>query len=205
MGSPHAMRPGDQVLASENANILPGNCLPLGKIPVSSVIHNVEFEPGRGGQVARAAGAFAVILDRCARYSTLKLSSTEIRKFHNECWASVGQVSNIMHDHRFKGKAGVNRRLGIRPCVRGNAQNPSRHPHGGGERAKSEKAPPRNVYSKWRQGMKTRDLKQPLGLIIHRSMNNRDKRKFAIRVRTRYKNEWCKIKILRKKRTRVDV
>eukprot|EP00392_Amoebophrya_sp_AT5.2_P006870 g6882.t1 len=211
----HAMRPGDQVIASEKANILPGNCLPLGRIPVSSIVHCVELEPGRGGQIARVAGAAAIILSRCDRYTTLKLNSTEVRKFHNECWATIGQVSsydvrslasyvsNVMHDHRFKGKAGVNSRLGTR-----NAQNPRHHPHGGGTRAKSEKKPPKNLYGKHQMGLKTRDLKAPMGLIVRRRMCNRDQRKFGMRTRAKYKFQKKTLytqAAMKKKKTKVTV
>ena len=107
--APIASRAGDQVIASAQANIAPGNCLPLRNIPVGSVVHNIEMRPGAGGQIARAAGCYATILGVDEHYATLRLRSTEIRKFPVECWASIGQLSNSGQVNRIKGKAGANR------------------------------------------------------------------------------------------------
>ncbi|CAE7537525.1 rplB [Symbiodinium pilosum] len=122
--APLTLRPGDQVVASETANIVPGNCLPLRSIPAGSIVHNIELRPGAGGQLIRAAGTFATIITKDQHFATIKLRSTEIRKFPLECWASIGQLSHLERAMRFKGKAGVNRWLGWRPSVRGNAMDP---------------------------------------------------------------------------------
>jgi len=174
------LRPGDEVIASEHANVLPGNCLPLKSIPVGSLVHNIELRPGAGGQFIRAAGTYAVVLAKDKEHATIKLRSTEIRKFPLECWATIGQISNLERFMRLKGKAGVNRWLGWRPSVRGNAMNPSEHPHGGGTSAKHTKRPPVSPWGIERTGFKTRSPKKPLGLIVRRALPGKMMRKFGI-------------------------
>lgn len=178
--APLTLRPGDTVIASETANIVPGNCLPLRNIPAGSIVHNLELRPGAGGQFIRAAGTYAVIITKDDRYATIKLRSTEIRKFPLECWATIGQLSNLERFMRFKGKAGINRWLGRRPSVRGNAMNPSDHPHGGGTSAKHTKRPPVSPWGILRTGYKTRSPKKPLGLIVRRNLPGKIQKKYGI-------------------------
>lgn len=180
MLAPLTLRPGDQVIASETANIVPGNCLPLRSIPVGSIVHNIELRPGAGGQFIRAAGTFATVITKDNEFATIKLRSTEIRKFPLECWASIGQLGNLERYMRFKGKAGVNRWLGRRPSVRGNAMNPSDHPHGGGTSAKHTKRPPVSPWGILRTGYKTRSPKKPLGLIVRRNLPGKVQKKYGI-------------------------
>jgi len=179
--APLTLRPGDQVIASENANVVPGNCLPLRSIPVGSIIHNIELRAGAGGQFIRAAGTYATVVSRDKDHATIKLCSTEIRKFPLDCWASIGQLSNLERFMRFKSKAGVNRWLGRRPSVRGNAQNPWDHPHGGGTSAKHTKRPPCTPWGILCKGFKTRSPKKPLGLIVQRNLPGKLQKKFSIK------------------------
>mmetsp|Transcript_48073 Transcript_48073/g.103008 ORF Transcript_48073/g.103008 Transcript_48073/m.103008 type:complete len:374 (-) Transcript_48073:43-1164(-) len=178
--APLTMRPGDTVVSSENANIVPGNCLPLRNIPAGSIIHNIELRPGAGGQFIRAAGTYAVIITKDSEYATIKLRSTEIRKFPLDCWATIGQLGNLERFMRFKGKAGVNRWLGFRPSVRGNAMNPAQHPHGGGTKAKHTKRPPVSPWGILRTGYKTRSPTKPMGLIVRRALPGKQQKKFGI-------------------------
>eukprot|EP00930_Biecheleria_cincta_P061897 TRINITY_DN47436_c0_g1_i1.p1 TRINITY_DN47436_c0_g1~~TRINITY_DN47436_c0_g1_i1.p1 ORF type:complete len:356 (+),score=40.54 TRINITY_DN47436_c0_g1_i1:78-1145(+) len=178
--APLTLRPGDQVVASETANIVPGNCLPLRSVPVGSIVHNIELRPGAGGQFIRAAGTFATVITKDKSYATIKLRSTEIRKFPLDCWASIGQLSHLERFMRFKGKAGINRWLGWRPSVRGNAMNPSDHPHGGGTSAKHTKRPPVSPWGIERTGFKTRSPKKPMGLIVRRNLPGKAQKKYGI-------------------------
>jgi len=174
------LRPGDTVISSETANVVPGNCLPLRSIPAGSIVHNIELRPGAGGQFIRAAGTFAVVITKDSEHATIKLRSTEIRKFPLDCWATIGQLSNLERFMRFKGKAGVNRWLGFRPAVRGNAQNPSDHPHGGGTSANHTKRPPVSPWGIERTGYKTRSPTKPLGLIVRRNLTGKQQKKYGI-------------------------
>lgn len=131
--APLGLEAGSKVIASEVAPIEPGNALPMGKIPVGTQVHNIEIRPGKGGQVARGAGVAAFIFGKDETHVLIKMPSGEIRKFDPTCWATVGQVGNIDDKHKNLGKAGVNRRRGKRPTVRGVAMHPKAHPHGGGE------------------------------------------------------------------------
>ena len=131
--SPSGLKLGDKIIASENAPINPGNALSLGKIPIGTQIHNIEIRPGKGGQIVKSAGSVAVIQGKEEEFVLVKLPSGEIRRFYPNAWATVGQVGNVEARLRNLGKAGTKRRMGIRPTVRGVAQNPSSHPHGGGE------------------------------------------------------------------------
>jgi len=179
--APLTLRPGDTVLASETANLVPGNCLPLRSIPTGSIVHNIELRPGAGGQFIRAAGTFATVIAKDKEYATLKLRSTEIRKFPLDCWATIGQLGNLERFLRFKGKAGVNRWLGFRPSVRGNAMNPSDHPHGGGTSAKHTKRPPVTPWGIPTIGYKTRSPKKPLGLIVRRNLPGKIQKRYGMR------------------------
>ncbi|OGM36061.1 50S ribosomal protein L2, partial [Candidatus Woesebacteria bacterium RIFCSPHIGHO2_12_FULL_38_9] len=131
--SPLGMELGRKVIASENAPIDPGNALPLVKIPAGTQIHAIEVTPGAGGQLVRGAGSVAVVQGKEENYILVKLPSGEIRRFPPQSWASVGQIGNSEARSEHVGKAGIMRRRGIRPSVRGTAQNPHSHPHGGGE------------------------------------------------------------------------
>jgi len=160
------------VISGTSAPIRPGNCLPLGSIPVGTVISNIEMKIGKGAQIARSAGASVQLLGRDGVYSIVRLRSGEVRKIHNNCRAVIGEVSNSENNLRSLGKAGASRWRGIRPTVRGTAMNPVDHPHGGGEGRNMGKHP----TSPWGQkakGLKTRSNKRTSSLIIRR---RRDKK-----------------------------
>jgi large subunit ribosomal protein L2 len=160
---------GDRVLSSSEAEIKPGNALPLGVIPVGTQVHNLELKPGKGAQLARSAGAFAQIMGREADYVQVRLGSGELRRIHGRCLATVGQVGNLDHENISIGKAGRKRWMGRRPIVRGLAMNPVDHPHGGGE-GKSGQGNPHPV-SPWgmpTKGYKTRKRKDTNQFIIKR-------------------------------------
>ncbi|KAF4661143.1 Alpha N-terminal protein methyltransferase 1B [Perkinsus chesapeaki] len=145
--APETLRPGDRVVASEGAPITPGNCLPLRSIPAGrSVRQNIDTLTGAGGQINRSAGCFAAVMSKDTQWATIKLNSTEIKRFPLDCWAVVGQVGNANFWARAKGHCRVKRWLGWRPSVHGVAKNPVEHPHGGGT---SHKGPKRNPVSPW--------------------------------------------------------
>ena len=169
---PVGLKVGDAVIAGPSVDILTGNCLPLKNIPQGTMVHNVELKPGKGGQMARSAGASASFTAREGIYATLRLKSGESRKVHVDCRATIGEVSNDEHNLRVYGKAGAKRWLGIRPTVRGQAMNPVDHPHGGGE-GKSGQGNPHPV-SPWGQkakGLKTRRNKRTTSMIVQRRQN----------------------------------
>jgi large subunit ribosomal protein L2 len=154
------LRVGDTVLAGPEADIKPGNALPLEKIPVGSMVHNIEMTAGKGGQLVRSAGSFAQLMAKEGDYATVKLPSGEMRMIRRECYATVGQVGNLDHENVISGKAGRVRWLGRRPKVRGVAMNPIDHPLGGGEGKSSGGRPP---CSPWGlpEGRKTRKKHKP--------------------------------------------
>ena len=167
--APVGLNQGDTVLAGDGADIKPGNAMPMAKIPVGTVIHNVELYPGRGGQFCRAAGAYAQLIAKEGAYALLRMPSGEVRKVLATCVATVGQVGNITHEGINLGKAGRNRWLGRRPKVRGVAMNPIDHPLGGGEGRSSGGRHPVSPWGMPTRGYKTRDRKKPSGkLIINR-------------------------------------
>ncbi len=131
--APLGVKPGDTLMSGPNAEIRPGNALPMGKIPVGSRIHNIEYKRGKGGQLVRSAGVVAQIMGREEKTVLIKLPSGEIRMFPKECYATIGQIGNLDHSNITHGKAGAKRWVGRRPKVRGVAMNPHDHPHGGGE------------------------------------------------------------------------
>lgn len=131
--APVGLKVGDTVVSGPDADIKPGNCLPLRNIPFGTMVHNVELYPGRGGQMARAAGTAVQLMAKEGNYAHLKLPSGEVRLVSLDCRATVGQVGNLDHENITIGKAGRKRWLGFRPTVRGSAMNPVDHPHGGGE------------------------------------------------------------------------
>jgi large subunit ribosomal protein L2 len=166
MIAPQNCKEGDQVISGLEAGIKVGNCLPLANIPVGTVVHCIELQPGGGAKFARSAGSSAQLIAREGTYATLRLKSGEMRKVLAECRAVVGEVSNPEYNLRSLGKAGAKRRLGIRPTVRGTAMNPIDHPHGGGEgRTKGGRHPvtPWGVPTK---GYKTRRNKRTDKFIV---------------------------------------
>ncbi len=167
---PRGLKIGDIVLADFNIPINIGNSLPLNKIPLGTSIHNVEFLPGKGGQIARSAGSFAEILAKEGNYVTLRLPSAEIRMVNKFCWATIGQVGNIDFSNQVIGKAGSNRWLGHTPKVRGVAKNPCDHPHGGGEgKTPIGRTKPVTPWGKPALGSKTRRPKLSSNKLIIRS------------------------------------
>ncbi len=166
--APEGLKVGDVVESGENADVKPGNTLPLSKIPVGTVVHNIELKPGKGGQLARSAGSYCQIMAREGDYVTLKMPSGEIRMLNAALRATVGQVGNVEHELISAGKAGKSRWLGVRPTVRGTAMNPVDHPHGGGE---GKAGPGRHPVTPWGKptlGFKTRKKKPSDKLIIKR-------------------------------------
>ncbi|MFO7734150.1 MAG: 50S ribosomal protein L2 [Candidatus Aminicenantes bacterium] len=166
---PTGLQVGQEILSTDKqADILPGNAMPLRFIPMGTVIHNIELRKDKGGQVAKSAGAGAQILAKEGDYAQVRLPSSEIRKVHLDCRATVGQIGNLDHGNIKIGKAGRNRWKGIRPHVRGTAMNPIDHPHGGGEgRSKGGRHPvsPTGIPTK---GFKTRRNKRTQSFIVRR-------------------------------------
>lgn len=171
--APQRLKVGDKVVASAHADIKPGNALPLKNIPVGTLVHNVEIKIGKGGQLARSAGAYVQIVGRDGQMTILKLSSGELRLISQECMASVGSVSNPDHQNRSYGKAGRSRWLGRRPCVRGVAMNPIDHPHGGGEGKTSGGRNPVTPWGVKTKGKKTRTNKRTSKFILRRNTKRR--------------------------------
>ncbi len=163
---PEGLKPGDKIIASEKAEIKVGNALPLKNIPIGITVHNVELYPGKGGQLARGAGTAAVIIAQEEKYTQIKLQSGEIRRVLSDCWATIGQVGNIGHKYEKIGKAGRKILMGIRPTVRGTAQNPRSHPHGGGEGRSGEGMHPKTPWGKPARGKKTRKKNLPSDKLI---------------------------------------
>lgn len=173
--APVGLDVGDMVVSSDNADIKPGNSLPLGKIPVGTSIHNIELRPGKGGQLARGAGAEATLVAKLGEYCQVKLPSGENRKVLSVCRASIGQVGNTDHENISIGKAGRNRWKGKRPTVRGMAMNPIDHPLGGGEGVGKGHHP----VSPWGQpckGYKTRNNKRTNAMIIKRRAKRKSRK-----------------------------
>lgn len=158
---------GDEVVAGGDADIKPGNALPIGRIPLGTIVHNVELKPGKGGQMARSAGAGVQIMAKEGDYVTLRLPSTEVRRVRMECMATVGQVGNTDHELKSLGKAGATRWRGRRPKVRGVAMNPVDHPLGGGEGKASGGRPPVTPWGK-PEGKKTRNPRKESNRLIVR-------------------------------------
>ncbi len=172
--APLDLHVGDQVMSGPNAEVRVGNTLPLKNIPIGTLVHNVELKAGRGGQMARSAGASAQLLAKEGDYITLRLPSGEMRKVRQECMATVGQVGNLDHGNVKLGKAGRKRYLGIRPTVRGTAMSPRDHPHGGGEgRQPVGKPGPRSPWGRPTRGYKTRRNKESDQYIVRRRAKKR--------------------------------
>jgi large subunit ribosomal protein L2 len=164
--APQRLSVGDEVMAGPNADIKPGNALPIGAIPVGTLVHNVEMKIGKGGAIARSAGTYAQIVGRDQGYVILRLNSGEQRLVHGECFATVGAVSNPDHMNISIGKAGRSRWLGRRPHNRGVTMNPIDHPHGGGEGRTSGGRHPVTPWGKPTKGKKTRSNKRTDKFIV---------------------------------------
>ena len=172
--APAGLKVGDKVMAGPEADIKPGNALPLVNIPTGTVIHNVELYPGRGGQLARSAGNSAQLMAKEGVYALLRLPSGELRNVPATCMATVGTVGNTDHENVKLGKAGRTRHLGIRPTVRGSVMNPNDHPHGGGEGKSPIGRPgPVTPWGKPALGYKTRNKKKASNKMIVRRRNGK--------------------------------
>lgn len=159
--APQNLKVGDQIMSGVEAKAKPGNRMPLGQIPVGSSVYNIELKIGRGGQMVRSAGTSAQVLAQEGGYTHLKMPSTEVRKVRQECLATIGQVSNPQHRFTNLGKAGVSRKLGRRPVVRGSAMAAVDHPHGGGEgRTGIGLKHPKTKWGRNAYGVKTRNKKK---------------------------------------------
>ena len=170
--APIGLNVGDTVMSGTDVEIKVGNSLPLNNIPVGSVVHNIEMQPGKGGQIARSAGISARLMAKEGKYATLRMPSGEMRLILATCKATLGQVGNLDHENVFIGKAGRNRHMGNRPQVRGVVMNPNDHPHGGGE-GKSPVGRPTPVtpWGKPAMGYKTRDKKKSSNKLIIKRVN----------------------------------
>jgi large subunit ribosomal protein L2 len=167
--APVGLKVGAQLMSGPEAEVRVGNALPLRNIPLGTVVHNVELQPGRGGQMARSAGVGAQVLAKEGDYAQLRLPSGEVRRVQMVCLATIGQVGNTDHANLNLGKAGRKRWLGIRPTVRGTAQDPNSHPHGGGEGRSPVGMPgPKTPWGKPAQGYKTRKNKRTEKFIVRR-------------------------------------
>jgi len=167
--SPIGLKVGDKIIAGEKADIKVGHCMPLKSIPTGTSIHNVEMSIGKGGQLARSAGAVAQLMAKEGDYALIRMPSSELRKIHLECYATIGQIGNVDHQHIKLGKAGRKRHMGIRPTVRGSAMTPRDHPHGGGEgRCPIGLPGPKTPWGKPTLGYRTRKNKRTDNMIVRR-------------------------------------
>ncbi len=172
--APLELKVGDTVLAGAEAEIRPGNSLPIANIPVGTMVHNIELKVGKGGQLVRAAGSAAQLLAKEGNYAQIRLPSGEVRLVLQQCYATIGQVGNVDHSNVKLGKAGRKRHLGIRPTVRGTAMSPRDHPHGGGEGRQPVGMPgPKSPWGKPTRGYKTRRNKQTDKYIVRRRSKKR--------------------------------
>ncbi len=174
--APQRIKAGDKVIAGAKVDVKPGNAMPLKAMPVGTIVHNVEMKPGKGGQIARSAGAYAQLVGRDGAMAQVRLQSGEVRLILGECMATVGAVSNPDHMNQSLAKAGRNRNKGKRPSVRGVVMNPVDHPHGGGEGRTSGGRHPVTPWGKPTKGAKTRKNKQTDKYIL-RSRHAKKKRK----------------------------
>lgn len=166
--APNNINVGDQVVSGEEVDIKPGNAMPLKNVPIGTLVHNIELKSGRGGQLARSAGAYAQVAGKDSGYALLKLRSGEVRMVSLECYVTIGAVSNPDQKNIKYGKAGRSRWLGRRPVVRGVAMNPVDHPHGGGEGKTSGGRHPVTPWGKPTKGKKTRKNKRTSKFIVRR-------------------------------------
>ncbi|EAR07288.1 50S ribosomal protein L2 [Reinekea blandensis] len=166
--APKGLKAGDKIISGEHAPIRIGNSMPLRSMPVGSTVHNVEMKPGKGGQIARSAGASVQLVAREGSYATIRMRSGEMRRVPADCRATLGEVSNSEHSLRQLGKAGASRWRGVRPTVRGVAMNPVDHPHGGGEGRTSGGRHPVTPWGVPTKGYKTRKNKRTSKYIVRR-------------------------------------
>ena len=172
--APYGLKAGDKVVSSAAADIKPGNCLPIANIPVGTVIHNVELQPGHGAQLVRSAGTAAQLMAKEGELAQIRLPSGEVRYVRMNCTACIGQVGNLDHENVHIGKAGRTRHMGVRPTVRGSVMNPNDHPHGGGEgRAPVGRPGPVTPWGKPALGYKTRKGKNPTNKFIVKRRNSK--------------------------------
>ena len=172
--APNGLKAGDKVISSANADIKPGNCLPIANIPVGTGIHNVELQPGAGAQLVRSAGTAAQLMAKEGDMAQVRLPSGEVRYVRINCTACIGQVGNLDHENVHIGKAGRTRHMGIRPTVRGSVMNPTDHPHGGGEgRSPIGRPGPVTPWGKPALGYKTRKTKNPTNKFIVKRRNSK--------------------------------
>ena len=172
--APNGLKAGDVVISSAMADIKPGNCLPIANIPVGTVIHNVELQPGHGAQLVRSAGTAAQLMAKEGDLAQVRLPSGEVRYIRTNCCACIGQVGNLDHENVHIGKAGRTRHMGIRPTVRGSVMNPNDHPHGGGEgRSPIGRSGPVTPWGKPALGYKTRKTKNPTNKFIVKRRNGK--------------------------------
>ena len=173
--APQRLQKGDVVVSGDKADIKPGNAMQIKNIPVGTIVHNVEMKVGKGGQLARSAGAYVQIVGRDSGIVQIKMNSGEVRMVPQECMATIGAVSNADHMNEKIGKAGRNRWKGIRPSVRGVVMNPVDHPHGGGEGKSSGGRHPVSPWGKPTKGKKTRNNKRTDRWIVRRANKRRDR------------------------------
>ena len=170
--APVGLNVGDVIVSGPDADIKAGNCLPLENTPVGTVVHNIELQPGKGGQIARAAGMSAQLMAKEGKFATLKMPSGEMRYVLVTCKATIGQVGNLEHEIIRVGKAGKTRHMGVRPTVRGSVMNPCDHPHGGGEGKSPVGRPgPVTPWGKPALGYKTRKHKKASDKMIINRIN----------------------------------
>jgi large subunit ribosomal protein L2 len=167
--APVGLKVGDAVMAGTGAEIRPGNSMPISRIPLGTMIHNVELKEGKGGQMVRSAGTAAQLLAKEGDFAQVRLPSGEVRLVRQSCYATIGQVGNLDHKNVKLGKAGRKRHLGVRPTVRGTAMSPRDHPHGGGEGRQPVGMPgPKSPWGKPARGKKTRRNKSTDKFIVRR-------------------------------------
>lgn len=166
--APQRLAAGDKVIAGQSVDVKPGNAMPLSSMPIGTIIHNVEMKPGKGGQIARSAGAYAQLVGRDQGMAILRLNSGEQRLVSGACFATVGAVSNPEHSNINDGKAGRSVWRGKRPHVRGVAMNPVDHPHGGGEGRTGTGMPPVDPWGNLTKGYRTRNNRRTQNMIVSR-------------------------------------
>jgi large subunit ribosomal protein L2 len=169
--APHGLSVGDRVEAGEQAEPRPGNAMPISRIPLGTLIHNIELHPGKGGQIVRSAGGSAQLLAREGSLAQVRLPSGEVRRVLVQCTATIGQLGNLDHENRRVGKAGRSRHRGVRPQTRGVVMNPRDHPHGGGEARSGPGGNPKTPWGRPAMGYRTRRNKSTTKMIV------RDRRK----------------------------
>ncbi len=166
--APSGLKVGDTIQSGAGSEIRVGNCMPLRNVPLGSVIHNIEMQPGRGGQLVRSAGTSAQLIAREDVYAQVRMPSGEVRLIHVNCMATIGQVGNLDHENESIGKAGRARHMGLRPEVRGTVMNPRDHPHGGGEGRAPAGGVSQTKWGKPAMGLRTRNNKRTDNMIVRK-------------------------------------